>query len=422
MRYNKKNINNLEISLLTNLLNVAEEDETRYKREISDIITLIKPEDFTNKQSKTLYSEMIKALEKGNVPDVDTIFQAHDMDIDVFINTKDLIYERPLDFATALLERKNKKSLKNISDYINKNLDMPTKKILENISEKITQISMKRRKKILDYKAIATEFKEKVVNSKTPDGFSTGYSKIDDHIIGLKPGELIVIGARPSEGKTTLAINIMKNLVFRKKNCLFFSYEMNASEIFKILTNVSTNPPKQLHKIRDNVKTKEYQETIKKLETYNNFINFRDIDEENHTIDDLKAETRMLHAQKKLDCVFVDYLQLVKASGSYDQRRLEIGAISRKLKLFAKELEIPIVLLSQLNRATETRNDKKPAMSDLKESGDIEQDANTILLIWDEVQEEGNPEIKLLIKKARGGMRGEIKLKFYKPTGKFYND
>lgn len=420
MKNNKKNIKELEISFINNLINIAE-DKEKFKRQLSDIILILKPDEVTNKDCRNIYKEMIKQLEKNQTPDIDTIYQKYDIDIENFLHNEDMVFERPIDFATALIERKNKKSLANIADNIKKNINKPTKEIIEDVSKELTELTMKRRKKIIDYKAIKKHFIENVVKSETPDGIATGFSKLDNHIVGLKPGELIVIGARPSEGKTTLAINLMRNLILKKKNCLFFSYEMNSSEIFKILTNITSRANEELFKIRASIKKEEHKKAIELLENYNHFINFRDIDEENHTIDDLKAEARMLNAQRKIDCIFVDYLQLIKATGRFEQRRLEIGTISRKLKLFAKELEIPIVLLSQLNRATESRNDKKPMMSDLKESGDIEQDANTIILIFDEKQDPENAEIKLLIKKARGGKRGEIDIKFYKNTGKFFD-
>lgn len=420
LKNNKKNIKELEISFINNLINLVE-DKEKFKRQLSDIILILKPGEVENKDCRNIYKEMIKQLEKNQTPDIDTIYQKYDIDIEQFIHNEDMVFDRPLDFATALIERHNKKSLSKIAENIKKNINKPTKEIIEDISKELTELTMRRRKKIIDYKAIKKEFMDTVVKSETPDGISTGFSKLDNHIIGLKPGELIVIGARPSEGKTTLAINLMRNLILKKKNCLFFSYEMNANEIFKILTNITSRGNEELFKIRSSIAKEEHKQAIELLEKHNQYINFRDIDEENHTIDDLKAEARMLNAQSKLDCIFVDYLQLIKSTGRFEQRRLEIGTISRKLKLFAKELNIPIILLSQLNRATEARSDKKPMMSDLKESGDIEQDANTIILIFDEKQDPNNSEIKLLIKKARGGKRGEIDIKFYKTTGKFYD-
>ena len=257
-------------------------------------------------------------------------------------------------------------------------------------------------------------------------GVRTGFYDLDRMTAGLQAGDLIVLAARPSMGKTAFALNIAENVAVQEGlPVAVFSMEMGASQLaLRMVGSLGRINQSNLRtgKLGDD-EWGRLSEAVDKLKNANVFI------DETPALNsaELRARARRQARQcGKLGLIVIDYLQLMSGSSSSDENRAtEIGEISRGLKALAKELQCPVIALSQLNRSVESRNDKRPMMSDLRESGAIEQDADVIMFIYrddyynKESKEPGVAEI--IIAKQRNGPVGDIRLTFLKPLTRFDN-
>ena len=255
-------------------------------------------------------------------------------------------------------------------------------------------------------------------------GVPTGFYDFDRMTSGLQPGDLVVLAARPSMGKTALAINIAEHVALNEGlPVAVFSMEMGASQLaIRIVGSIGRIDQSRLRTGKLNPdEWPRLTESIEKLRTVSLHID----ETPGLTPSELRANARRLARQcGKLGLIVVDYLQLMSGSTSEGENRAtEIGEISRGLKMLAKELQCPVIALSQLNRSVEQRTDKRPMMSDLRESGAIEQDADVIMFIYrddyynKESKEPGVAEV--IIGKQRNGPTGTVKLAFLKPITKF---
>ena len=258
-------------------------------------------------------------------------------------------------------------------------------------------------------------------------GVRTGYFEMDSMTAGLQKGDLIVLAARPSMGKTAFALNIAEHVSVKEElPVLVFSMEMGASQLaLRLVGSLGRINQQNLRtgRLADD-EWGRLAEAVDKLGKVQMFID----ETAALTVAELRARARRMARQfgGTLGLIVVDYLQLMSGSGGSDENRAtELGEISRGLKALAKELQCPVIALSQLNRSVETRTDKRPMMSDLRESGAIEQDADIILFIYrddyynKESKEPGVAEI--LIAKQRNGPVGTVRLAFLKPLTKFDN-
>lgn len=244
-------------------------------------------------------------------------------------------------------------------------------------------------------------------------GLSTGYPKLDELLLGLQPGQLVVIASRPAMGKTSLGLNLGLNACESSGlPVAIFSLEMLASELsMRLLSSKSKVDSKRIRR-KDFLDTdlRSIGTAIQELSTLPVFIN----DFASITILDIQSYCRKIKTEQGLGLVIVDYLQLMKSHSNNPSREQQISEISRSLKNMAKELECPVIALSQLNRQVESRPNKRPNVSDLRESGSIEQDADIVMMIYrDEVynpdtKEEGIAEI--IVGKNRSGETGVAKL------------
>ncbi len=257
-------------------------------------------------------------------------------------------------------------------------------------------------------------------------GIDTGYIDLNKKTFGLQKSDLIIIAARPSMGKTTFAMNICENIAMsQKKPVLIFSLEMPSEQIIiRIISSLSrVNQNKIKTGKLNNEDWARISSTINILKKKKNiFIDDSCI----LTPTDVRSRTRKIYKENKgLSLVMIDYLQLMKSSTYLDNRALEIADISRSLKLLAKELKIPIIALSQLNRLSEQRIDKRPVNSDLRESGSIEQDADLIMFIYRDEVYNDNSDMKgvaeIIIGKQRNGPTGTIHLVFNGKISRFDN-
>ena len=259
-------------------------------------------------------------------------------------------------------------------------------------------------------------------------GSSTGFKGIDNKLQGLQDGDLIVIAGRPSMGKTAFAMNIAENVIKEKDEdvgaVLVFSLEMPAESLTtRLLSGMAKLDQQAVRSGRlDNKQVTRVVEESKKLKELPLYID----DSSLLSPMELRARARRMNRQlpNGLSLIVVDYLQLMQVPGSLENRVNQISEISRSLKSLARELNIPIIALSQLSRAVEQRNNKEPMMSDLRDSGAIEQDADVILFIYrDEVYNKEDPNnkniAKIIIGKQRNGPIGDVTLTFLKEYAKF---
>lgn len=257
-------------------------------------------------------------------------------------------------------------------------------------------------------------------------GLSTGFLELDNKTAGMQAGDLIIVAARPSMGKTTFAMNLVESVLF---NCnlpaLVFSMEMPADSIVMRLIS-SFGRVHQGHLRSGKLDGDEWNKvtsTIVHLESKFLYID----DSSNLPPNEMRARARRIAKKHggKLGCIMVDYLQLMKVPGMGDNRVGEIGEISRSLKALAKEMNCPVIALSQLNRTLENRPNKRPVMSDLRESGAIEQDADLIMFIYrDEVYNKESKDAgtaEIIIGKQRNGPIGTVRLAFEGHYTRFSN-
>ena len=273
--------------------------------------------------------------------------------------------------------------------------------------------------------ALLDRVQEMADNPNDVTGVPTGFYDLDRMTAGFQAGDLIVLAARPSMGKTALAINIAEHVALQEGlPVAVFSMEMGAAQLAVRIVG-SIGRIDQSHLRTGKLTDEEWPRLTEAIEKLRN-ISLHIDESAGLTSSELRANARRLARQcGQLGLIVVDYLQLMSGSTSSDENRAtELGEISRGLKMLAKELKCPVLALSQLNRSVETRPDKRPMMSDLRESGAIEQDADIIMFIYrdDYYTKEASKEpgvAEVIIAKQRNGPTGVIKLAFLKPITKF---
>lgn len=258
----------------------------------------------------------------------------------------------------------------------------------------------------------------------TVTGLPTGFTDFDEMTAGLQPSDLIVLAARPAMGKTTLALNMAEYAALKsKKAVVIFSMEMSASQLaFRLISSIGRINAGRLK--TGQLEDEDWSRVTMAMKMLSESKIFID-DEPALSPAKLLSKARRLKREHDLGLVVVDYLQLMQVPGNNENRATEISEISRSLKALAKELNLPVIALSQLNRGLESRTDKRPVMSDLRESGAIEQDADIILFIYrdDYYNKDSNDKglAEVLISKHRNGATGTVKLKFFGEYTRFDN-
>lgn len=308
--------------------------------------------------------------------------------------------------------------------------------LLERAESKIFELSEKRFK-ASDFTRLRDALDEAFVQvdkfHENPGGIrgvATGFEKLDEVTSGLQKSDLIIVAARPSMGKTAFALSLARNAsVKHGHKVAIFSLEMSNYQLAMRL--ICSEARVDAHLVRTGRLPSNYWPRLSKaagnLADAQIFLD----DSASLNITELRAKARRLKADKDIDLIIVDYLQLLQGSGRNESRQQEISQISRNLKILAKELDVPIIALSQLSRAVETRGgDKRPILSDLRESGSIEQDADIVMFIFREekyLQEEDErfAEVQgvseLIIAKQRNGPTGTVKLSFIDRFAAFEN-
>ena len=270
-------------------------------------------------------------------------------------------------------------------------------------------------------------------NKGSYTGIPSGYYDLDAMLAGFQKSDLIILAARPAMGKTSFALNIAQNVALKANiPVAIFSLEMSKEQLVQRLLCSEAEVDTQRLKT-GNMQTKDWEKLAIAMDAFSQAPIYID-DTAGCTITDLRAKCRRLAmAEKNLGLIVIDYLQLIEGTGRED-RLQQISGISRGLKILAKELNIPIIALSQLSRAVEGRQDKRPQLSDLRDSGSIEQDADIVMFIYrdeyyknaesedDEAERATNKgEAEIIIAKHRNGPVGTVKLLFQGNITKFKN-
>jgi len=274
------------------------------------------------------------------------------------------------------------------------------------------------------------ELKTKSLNPKL-SGVTSGFYELDSLTQGFQKSDLIILAGRPSMGKTALSLNIASNLIKNSKlPVLFFSLEMSKEQIMYRLLSMETNI-NQMRLKSGKLYQNDWIKLNKMIKIVSKFPLFID-DTFNLSIQDIKSKIKtILFEQNKLGLVIIDYIQLMQNTKSKNENRVqELSQITRSLKTIAREFNVPIIGLSQLSRNVENRIDKKPILSDLRESGSIEQDADLVLMLYKSNANNSLPSkqnsttsqlIELIIAKQRNGPVGTVKLQFDQEQTKFFN-
>lgn len=388
-------IANNEVSLLGLLL--------RNPDTYIEIAEIIKPEMFHFKQNQILYqaigeihnnyvkfdiANLLDYIEKSKLSSNITFFGKKAVEYIEFL-VQNGGYKEDLDkYAKKIIDQYKLEKILNLlsrTEQIIKNQtfdvgDLISKLQLELINIDVSEINS-------SYTKLSEEVEKIVLNLNDDDkndvsiGLEFGYKQLDDLLLGANPGDLIILAARPSVGKTAFALNIANRVAKQKKTVLFFSLEMSNSQLVQRM--IAIDSMIHISKLRAKALTKEDWKEIywtkQEMNKWNLFLN----DKPTLTIADINTLAKRFARNTPVDLVIVDYLQLIgdsSKSGS-ENRQLEVSKISRSLKQLARELKCPVLSLSQLSRNVEKREDKTPILSDLRESGTIEQDADIVIFL-----------------------------------------
>jgi replicative DNA helicase len=268
------------------------------------------------------------------------------------------------------------------------------------------------------------QIEERAANKGQLTGITTGYADLDLKLSGLQKSDLVLLAARPSMGKTALGVNIATNASLKGKGKVaLFSLEMSKEQLVQRI--ISGTAHVDLQKIiSGNLIDDEWIQVVNAMAPLSKMDIFID-DTAGISMMEMKAKCRRLKIEKGLDLIVIDYLQLMQMEGKTENRQQEISSISRGLKALAKEMECPVLALSQLSRAPELRSDHRPILSDLRESGAIEQDADVVMFLYRDEYYDKESEQKniaeLIIAKHRNGPTGQIELVFKQEYTKFLN-
>ncbi len=417
---------------------------------MNKVVEHIKPDSFYKPAHRYVYEAMLELYNSEDKLDIVTVSDVLNMNQKLelvggraFIN--DLSYKTITTtnveyYAKIVQEKAIKRSLISAgSEIVSAGYDLnPVEESLEQAEKLIFDIaSQKASQSLSPIKDLVydtySELEERANNKGKLTGVPTGFYDLDTYTNGLQRSDLIILAARPAMGKTAFALNIAQNVALRANTPVaLFSLEMSKKQLVQRLLASEAEVDTQRLKT-GNLQAKDWEKLALASSSISEAPIYID-DTAGCTITDLRAKCRRLAmSEKNLGLIVIDYLQLIEGTGRED-RMQQISSISRGLKILAKELNVPIIALSQLSRAVESRNDKRPMLSDLRESGSIEQDADIVMFIYREdyyknANEEEEAAEKaankgtatIIIAKHRNGPVGDVNLLFQGSITKFKN-
>ena len=402
------------------------------------------PDDFYKPANKIVFKTMLSLLEKGEPIDATTMVSA-------LTNQGDISNIGGMTYVVELVN--STPTSKNVEHYAKLVKEKATlRKVIADLSDSLSSayqgdvsiddIIVKTEKSLLDIsnQNAGTGFRNvadildthmQIVETRSQtDGFvtglSTGFVGLDKITTGLHEGNLIILAARPAMGKTALALNIAKHVAtMERKPAVIFSLEMGAEELIERMVASEGMIP-AYHLKTGNLSTDEWKRLVQAQNNLYDAPIYVD-DTAGIRISDIRSKARKLSQEMGgLGIIIIDYLQLITGS-KRDNRQQIVSEISRELKILAKDLRVPVIALSQLSRSVEQRQDKRPMLSDLRESGSIEQDADIVAFLYRDAyyqkeqadSQEANNVTELILEKNRHGSLGTVKLYFHKEYTKF---
>ena len=410
---------------------------------LADVLT---PDDFYKPANKIIFQTMLSLLEKGEPIDATTMVSALTNQGDIS-NIGGINYVVELVNSTPTSKNvehyaklvKEKASLRKVIAELSESLssayqgDISINEIIEKTEKSILDISnqnvgngFRNVADIIDTHMQIVEKRSETDGVVT--GLSTGFVDFDRITTGLHEDNLIILAARPAMGKTALALNIAKHIATKEeKPAIIFSLEMGAEDLIeRMIASEGTIPA--YHLKTGNLNTDEWKRVIQAQKNLYDAPIFVD-DTAGIRISEIRSNARKLSQEMGgLGVIVIDYLQLITGSKG-ENRQQVVSEISRELKILAKDLKVPVIALSQLSRAVEQRQDKRPMLADLRESGSIEQDADIVAFLYREAyyqkeqanSQEANNVTELILEKNRHGSLGTVKLYFHKEYTKFSN-
>lgn len=411
---------------------------------IEKVQEVLVAKDFYHINHQYIYEIMLSLFEEDNPIDIISVTGQ--------VQDKNLIDNIPPSYLAELLDTVH--STNGISYYINLVKESSGKRNLHRIAQSIANDAYNSDKDLDEIINQAGEDLAKVSDSQGRDdrmrsameivsstyekielisthkgdivGIPTGYSELDRMTSGLNNSDLIIVAARPSVGKTAFALNIAQNVATRsRKNVAIFSLEMDSNQLMmRILCAEGNIDAANLR--NGKLTNEEWTKLTMAMGVISNSPLFID-DTPGISIEEIKKKCRKLKRERGLSLVLIDYLQLVTVmqSNKSTNRQEEVSIISKSLKALARELNVPIIALSQLSRGVESRQDKRPMMSDIRESGSIEQDADVVAFLYRDDYYNADTEakniIEIIISKQRNGPTGVVELAFIKEFNKFVN-
>ncbi|UXR56815.1 DnaB helicase C-terminal domain-containing protein [Staphylococcus schleiferi] len=387
----------------------------------------LKPEMFRDPDAQKFVQYI---LEIGKV-DVNQIYYKSREDKD-FVSTKrltDLFNSKGTEKVFFMNDQENilqeyvvNQSIYEMNDY----LKAPSREDLKYLKEKLSELDKLKIAKSNPTDSFLAEIMENVLSDEPRAFVKTNYAKLDNKILGFERSQLNILAGRPSTGKTAFALNIMWNMARQGYPTTFFSLETGGTNIGERLISMITNIPLSKIKQSQGLSTDETNAIMDAINQIKQLNKLSIHDGAVITPSDIR-EQAMIESDKP-HIIFIDYLTLMKSDVPMKDRRLEVEKISRDLKIIAKETGCIIIALAQLSRGVESRQDKRPMMSDLRETGGIEQDAHFIFMLYrddyydrDLVDNQtGKSDIEVNVVKNKDGETGVVEMEFYKKTQRFY--
>ena len=446
MKYHIDSVILAEQSLLGALMQEPEK--------LVEVKVAVDVEDFYDEKNKDIYNAILRLDEAEIIPDTTTIFEEinnsgafKSMDASLYIvelyditpSTRNIMHYANL-VKRYSIYREIRSALLSSTEEMNQgnaDIDSLTATLFDQVERAMERAKTSQFKNMKD---VTNEVFQEIVARMSGEGqniaIPTGFSTLDQ-LVGLGKGDLIILAARPSMGKTAFALNIALNVAGKnhrdeseKKTVALFSLEMGADQLVSRM--ICSEGMLDSEKIKKGTLDND---DMMKLETAVHFLNQKNIFIEDSAfikVNEVKAKCKLLKNEHGLDLVVIDYLQLLQGSKRTDNRQQEVSEISRSLKQMARELECPVIALSQLSRSVESRHDKRPMMSDLRESGSIEQDADIVSFLYrsdyyrsedtdeNEVQEPSDVStVEVIVAKNRNGQTGTAELAFMKRYNRF---
>ena len=446
MKYHIDSVILAEQSLLGALMQEPEK--------LVEVKAAVDVEDFYDEKNKDIYNAILRLDEAEIIPDTTTIFEEinnsgafKSMDASLYIVELYDITPSPrniMHYANLVkrysIYREIRSALLSSTEEMNQgnaDIDSLTATLFDQVERAMERAKTSQFKNMKD---VTNEVFQEIVARMSGEGqniaIPTGFSTLDQ-LVGLGKGDLIILAARPSMGKTAFALNIALNVAGKnhrdeseKKTVALFSLEMGADQLVSRM--ICSEGMLDSEKIKKGTLDND---DMMKLETAVHFLNQKNIFIEDSAfikVNEVKAKCKLLKNEHGLDLVVIDYLQLLQGSKRTDNRQQEVSEISRSWKQMARELECPVIALSQLSRSVESRHDKRPMMSDLRESGSIEQDADIVSFLYrsdyyrsedtdeNEVQEPSDVStVEVIVAKNRNGQTGTAELAFMKRYNRF---